>query len=415
MANADRLYSDCGDRRQERREIRAARVPRRAPVAVDIRSMALHTDIPTEAEIASLLAARGPACVSIYVPTTPITSDVEGSRIAFKNAAAAAVDRLTDAEGVATRDRQAIAEALAALHDDDQFWALQAHSLAVFATPSGLRSYRVPNRLPAGSHVGDRFYVKPLLRTVTFPQAAYVLALAQGSVRLLQVSPDLPAHQVSVPEMPSDAASAVGKSTLGDRSPDRGIQGAEGQKVRLRQYARAVDHALRHVLSGRTLPLILASTQPLDGIYRAINSYPHLAAETITGSPEEVSDEALAAASRPILDGIYAAELRTITDRIAELGPSGRGVVEISGVARAATFGAVDTVLVDIENYVPGSIDDETGAIVEDPPGAEAPGDYGLIDEIARRVLRTDGHVLAVRGDEVPGGGAAAALLRYAV
>lgn len=377
--------------------------------------MALHTDIPSEAEIASLLAARGPACVSIYVPTTPITSEVEGSRIAFKNAVAAAVERLTAADGVPTRDRQAIAEALSALHDDDRFWALQAHSLAVFATPSGLRSYRVPNRLPEGSHVGDRFYVKPLLRTVTFPQAAYVLALAQGSVRLLQVSPDLPAHQVAVADLPSDAASAVGKSSLGDRSPDRSVQGSEGHKVRLRQYARAVDHALRPVLGGQTLPLILASTQPLDGIFRAINSYPQLAAESISGNPEEVSDEALADASRPILDGIYAAQLGQITARIEQLGPSGRGVVEISGVARAATFGAIDTVLVDIENYVPGSIDDESGAIVEDPAGDEAPGDYGVIDEIARRVLLTDGHVLAVRGDEVPGGGAAAAILRYAV
>lgn len=377
--------------------------------------MTLHTDIPTEAEIVALLEARGPACASIYVPTTPITSEVEGSRIAFKNAAADVVARLTEADAVPTRDRQAIAEGLEALHDDERFWALQAHSLAVFATPGGLRSYRVPNRLPAGTYVGDRFYVKPLLRTVTFPQAAFVLALAQGSVRLLQVSPDLPAHDVDVPGMPADAASAVGKSSLGDRSPDRSIQGSEGHKVRLRQYARQVDHALRGVLTGRRLPLILASTQPLDGIFRATNSYPHLAVEGISGNPEEVSDAELADASRPILDGIYAEELQAVTARLEALGASGRGVVELSGVARAATFGAVDTVLVDIENQVPGTIDEETGAISEDPAGAEAPGDYGLIDEIARRVLLTDGHVLAVRGAEVPGGGPAAAILRYAV
>ena len=377
--------------------------------------MALHTDIPTEAEIVSLLEARGPACVSIYVPTTPITTDVEGSRIAFKNAAADVVEQLTAHRVIPTRDRQAIAEELDALHDDDRFWALQAHSLAVFATPSGLRSYRVPNNLPEGHHLGDRFYVKPLLRTVTFPQAAYVLALAQGSVRLLQVSPDVPAHDVRVPDMPKDAAAAVGKGSLGDRGADRAVQGSEGHKVRLRQYARQVDHALRHVLTGRELPLILASTQPLDGIFRGINSYPGLVAEGIHGNPEEVSDEELANASRPILDGIYARELKAITERIESLGGSGRGVVELSGVARAATFGAIDTVLVDIEAYVPGTIDDESGAIVEEPAGEEAPGDYGVIDEIARRVLLTDGHVLAVRGDEVPGGGPAAAILRYAV
>ena len=377
--------------------------------------MTLHTDIPTEAEIVALLEARGPACASIYVPTTPITSEVEGSRIAFKNAAAAVVEQLTAHQLVPTRDRQAIAEELEALHDDQRFWALQAHSLAVFATPGGLRYYRVPNRLPAGHHLGDRFYVKPLLRTVTFPQAAFVLALAQGSVRLLQVSPDLPAHDVAAAGMPSDAASAVGKSSLGDRSADRSIQGSEGHKVRLRQYARQVDHALRGVLTGQRLPLILASTQPLDGIFRATNSYPHLATETIAGNPEDASDEQLADASRPILDRIYADELEAITARLEEMGASGRGVVELSGIARAATFGAVDTVLVDIEAKLPGSIDEGSGAITEDPAGLEAPGEYGVIDEIARRVLLTDGHVLAVRGEEVPGGGPAAASLRYAV
>ena len=377
--------------------------------------MSLHTDIPTENEIVSLLQARGPACVSIYVATTPITSEAEASRIAFKNAAAGAVEQLTAADAVPARDRHALADELAALHDDDGFWALQAHSLAAFATPRGMRTYRVPNRLPGGTHVGDRFYVKPLLRTVTFPQAAFVLALAQGSVRLLHVSPDLPAVEVAVPDLPTDAASFVGKSSLGDRSPDHSMQGSEGLKVRLRQYARQVDHALRHVLTGRSLPLILATTQPLDGIFRAINSYPHLAAESINGSPDDVSGEALAQASRPILDGIYAAELDALRARIAELGSSGRGAVEISDVARAATFGAIDTVLVDIEASVPGSIDEGTGALIEDAPGEETPGDYGVIDEIARRVLLSDGHVLAVRGQEVPGGGPAAAILRYPV
>ena len=31
----------------------------------------MHTDIPTRADLERLLAVRDPACVSIYVPTTP--------------------------------------------------------------------------------------------------------------------------------------------------------------------------------------------------------------------------------------------------------------------------------------------------------------------------------------------------------
>jgi hypothetical protein len=68
-------------------------------------------------------------------------------------------------------------ESLDDLADDDEFWAEQAHSLAVFATPELLRTYRLPNRLENAVEVADRFYVKPLLRAVTFPQAGFVLAL----------------------------------------------------------------------------------------------------------------------------------------------------------------------------------------------------------------------------------------------
>jgi hypothetical protein len=38
-----------------------------------------------------------------------------------------------------------------------------------------------------------------------------------------------------------------------------------------------------------------------------------------------------------------------------------------------------------------------------------------VIDELCRRVLLTDGKVLAVRAADVPGGGPAAAILRYPV
>jgi hypothetical protein len=40
---------------------------------------------------------------------------------------------------------------------------------------------------------------------------------------------------------------------------------------------------------------------------------------------------------------------------------------------------------------------------------------YGVVDEIARRVWLNGGRVLAVRREDVPGGGAAAGILRYAV
>ena len=156
--------------------------------------MSLHTDIPTRAEIEGLLNARNPASISIYLPTTPVTPDAQADRIAFKNLVSQAVAALPD--DLPRGHAAAIDEELTDLQEDDAFWALQANSLAVFATADRVRTFRLPNQLSAAVQVGDRFLVKPLLRTVTFPQAAFVLALAQGSVRLLEVDPGMPAAEV---------------------------------------------------------------------------------------------------------------------------------------------------------------------------------------------------------------------------
>lgn len=372
--------------------------------------MSLHTDIPTRAEIEGLLNARNPASISIYLPTTPVTPDTQADRIAFKNLVSQAVAALPD--DLPRGHAAAIDEELTDLQEDDAFWALQANSLAVFATADRVRTFRLPNQLSAAVQVGDRFLVKPLLRTVTFPQAAFVLALAQGSVRLLEVDPGMPAAEVRVPDLPSDAASAVGKASITDRSASGAIQGSEGQKVLMRQYARAVDRAVRGVLAGLDQPLILAAAQPLDAIYREVNGYPHLAAQSIEGNPETTSDGDLALAAREVLDALYAAELAELTDLLATRDAAGRAARDLTDVARAATFGAVDTVFVDIDAVLPGTIDEETGVVTAGEGDDDA---YGLIDEITRRVLLSGGRVLAVRAQDVPGGGPTAAILRYPV
>lgn len=372
----------------------------------------LHTDVPSRAEIERLLDVRDgdDACVSIYVATTPVTQEAEASRIEFKNLVADALGQV-EAAGAGHRIVGELRETLDELVEDDEFWAQQARSLAVFAAPGRLRTFRLPNRLGNAVEVGDRFYVKPLLRALTFPQTAFVLALAAGGARLVEVTNDGPAFTVPVPDMPSDAASAVGKASIGDRSQIGRMQGSEGQKVRLRQYAHKVDQALRHVLTGLELPLILAAAEPMAAIYRSLCTYPHLVAATLPGNPEEQSDEQLAAAARSVLDDLYARELDALRADVELEASRERASTDVATVARAATFGAVATAIVDIEAKLPGTVDESSGVVTRDD--ADDARSYGVVDEIARRVLHHGGRVFAVRAEEVPGGGAVAALLRY--
>ena len=377
----------------------------------------LHTDIPTRDDVDALAAVREHPCVSIYLSTTPLPKDADMARVELKNQVSEAVQQLRAAD----TDRHLIEqqeEILVDLIEDVDFWRLLSYSLAIFATPTTVRTFRLPNRLSTALEVSDRFYLKPLLRAVTFPQAAFVLALAQNSVRLLEISAESPVYAVSVPGLPNDVADAVGLPSINGRTQDSHImggriQGGEGQKVRMRQYARAIDRALRPVLSGLDLPLILAAAEPLAGIYRSVNSYPNLTDAIIGGNPEETPDEDLGRAARGILDELYAAELDELVDRMASRAAHGRAVTDLSDVARAATYGAVETLFVDIDQSVPGLVDEETGAVtLSDSEDAVS---YGVVDEILRRALLSGAEIFAVRADDMPGGGAVAAGVRFVV
>jgi hypothetical protein len=181
-------------------------------------------------------------------------------------------------------------------------------------------------------------------------------------------------------------------------------------KVRLAQYARQVDLALRDILGGRETPLILAAAEPLRSIYRTVQSYPYLATTALITNPEALSDAELAVAARGILDELFREELGEIRLLFEQREPQGRTTTDVAQAARAATCGAVQTLLVDIEEVLPGTLDDEGAVTFADGPSSTS---YGIIDEIARRALVTGARILGVRGADIPGGGSLAAILRY--
>ena len=359
--------------------------------------MTLHTDIPTRAEIERLLAPTAQHCVSIYLPTHRVTRDTAQDRLVLRDLTRQAVEQL-HAAGASGHDVADIEENLLHLvEDDDEFWVDQAESLAIFASPDRFETHRLPNHLTVMVEVSNRFHVKPLLRAITFPQAAWILAVSQGAVRLLELGPSGPPEEVRVEGLPRDAWESSGNKV---------------HRAREAAYARKVDTALRSVLTGSSLPLVLAASQPMAALYRSVNTYPHLVTEREHGNPETTSDAELADAARAILDGVYADQLRELAAEFDRRRSQGRTAVDISDLARLATLGAIDTVMVDIDASVPGTISD-AGAVTFDQEDDAA--NYGVLDEIARRVLLSGGRVLALRAEDIPDGGPAAGLLRYAI
>jgi hypothetical protein len=368
-----------------------------------------YVDTPTQQELRQLRSERADACVSIYVPTTPITSEIESVRVELSNAIRHATAELEGA-GFDKRRLERLVDHLDDVLTNDDFWTFQARALAIFATPDHIQTFRLANRLPFRVEVADRFHLKPLLRAITFPHEAFVIAISENSARLIEVFSDLPAQEIRVAGMPKDAASAVGVSSINNRVSMRRVMGGEGQKVRLTQYARMVDSAIRPVLAGRDVPLMLAANEPLASIYRAVNSSANLVPETISTVGDRSSAGEIGAAARPVLDAAYAREIDELKALFEQRAGQGRTTTDIATAARAATAGAIETLIIDFDRIVHGTVDDLTGEVVLADSG---PDTYGVVDEIAGRSLLSGARVLAGRADDVPGGGELAATFRY--
>jgi hypothetical protein len=372
----------------------------------------LYVDIPTPAEVSSLLATRGDGCVSIYLQTTPLTQKIDAVRTRLKQLTGDAITQLTDG-GATKRAVWPIEEQLHDLIDDEVFWRTQANSLALFITADSLRSYRLPSHLTETVQVADRFHLNPLLRVLSMPQHAFVLALAENEVRAIELLGDQPAQEIQVPNLPKDAASVAGTANVNSRSYSGRLGAGEGQKHHLRQYCRLIDAVLRGLLAGRSDPLIIAATNPLLSIYRSVNTYPHLAERAIEASPIRLSPHELGVQARTIIDEINARMVADFGTLYATRENEGRATTQIALAARAATFGAVDTLLVDMDGVRPGRVDETTGEVTFETH--ESAHSYGVIDEIAGRVLAQGGKVLAVRRKDIPQEAELAAILRYAI
>jgi hypothetical protein len=390
----------------------------------------LHIDIPTLAEFKALAQVKGETCVSLYLPTSPLGDNAKLNRTAFKDIAKEALSQLKEAGA----DKKKIAvfegqfEHLAGpehdVQDEDKirklqrakpnpiesFWHYQGNGLAVLATVGKMRMFRLPDRPKPLAEVADRFHLTPLIRAMTSPHDVFVLALAEESVRLVHAFVNFPPERLQVPNLPSNAEEATRRPSFHVRAPRRRLQNLEGEKVLLHQYVRKVEHAISSVLAGRNAPLVLAAEQPLASMFRSVNTYPRLADEMIEGNPGLTTDAEMEDAAIPILDRLYSCELKAVIALYDELKPR-RATTDVSYAAHAATAGAVEQLLVDLDAVIPGLVSDIDGSVTYS--ASDDAETYSVVDEVARRALYTGARVMGARKEELPDRAPLTAILRY--
>jgi len=389
-------------------------------------------DILKQNDLKELIETSGEWCVSLYMSTHRVGREQQQEPIRFKNLVAQAQEKLLDS-GLRRPEVQELLRPAESLLDDEDFWQHQSDGLAVFLAPDSARIYRLPSRFDEFVVIADNFQIKPLLPLLVENGQFYILALSLNEVRLFLGTRDT-VNRVDLPGVPTSMQAALSMddpekhldfhtstkspSTPGGRPAmfhGQGVQADEQDKENILRYFKLVDNGLSGLLSGVTIPMVLAGVDYLHPIYRQANTYPNLLEEGLKGNPEELDGRELHQSAWELVEPIFVKDQKEALERFEQLHGQENELAstDLRTVVKAANFGRIDTLIVPLGEQRWGQYDPLKNKVVFDTD--PKPENEDLLDFAAMHTLSNSGKVFAVQPEKLPGGGDLAAILRYAI
>jgi len=366
-------------------------------------------------EVVALAGAGTSQRVSLYLPTHAAGRDVAQDPIRFRGLIKLAAEETED---------PATLDAVRELADDAEFWAHGSAGLGVLADEEGATAIRLSAEVGELAVVSDRFHLKPLLVALTNATRFEVLALSQHAVRLVGASESV-ATELDVPDLPSGMPEALqwddrerqlqshsaGRTVGGQVTAGFHGQGGRGASgvADIQRFLQMVDRAVAGHRRDSTLPLVLAGVDELVAAYRRVTRCQHVVDGHIPGNPEQLRADDLADRARPLVQPL--ASDKEQRARESYLAGTAATVDTVEQAVIAAAAGQVASIFVPADEDCWGRYRPGHSLLVEHD--VREPGDHDLADVAATETLRHGGDVFVVPLDGVPGGGTAAATLRY--
>lgn len=245
--------------------------------------------------------------ISIFMPTHRRGKEVleRQDALAFKNHLQTARQTLEE-QSVRPDDIDELMLPLEALLNDPNFWRYQQEGLAAFRSPDYFAVYHSPLPLEENFRLASRFQLRPLLPFVqSFPEY-YVLQLTKNGVQLYRADYFSIQAIDTTGAMPSGLEDITkyygfekelqglnkGKGGVATMYTSDDLQNKEKNHL-LADLFRKVDEGVRSLIGDQHAPLLLASVDYLQPIYREVNTYPHLVEEGLAGNFEHVQPDEL--------------------------------------------------------------------------------------------------------------------------
>lgn len=314
---------------------------------------------PTREQIHALSTPCEGPCVSIHMPVHRAGADSLADPVMLRNLIRRADAMLADADGGGEMHRGMMHDA-ASLGAESMAHAHDGESIAMFLSPGGASTVRLPFTVAPGVHLSDRFHLIPLLPLLQGDGGFYLLTLSHNGVTLYHgnrvgLSPmeliDTPANLAEA--LRSDVAErqlqlhTSGRHAGGGGAIFHGNGGGEhDSKENLLKYFRMVDKGVRQAIPAGNAPLLLAGVDYLLPIYRGANRYPALLDGGITGNPDAMPQRELHAAAWARVAPFFQQESDAVVEKMRAMLGTGLASVSDEEIAAAARDGRVSHLIV---------------------------------------------------------------------
>jgi len=378
----------------------------------------------TRTRLTALLEDDSQRCVSLYMPMVVAGRERTGNRVRFKNLIRDTEELLAHASDPA--EASELLAPLRELHKNerDDVWRHPTPGLAVFRSPQRFEVYSVRNEMNEEVHVGNRYYLRPMLSLLQGDGGFFLLAASQNLVRLFEGSREtiIERHPESLPANLVDALNVdEWTSTLQHHSQSRGPRtetmfhgqgaGDDDRKQELLQFFQRLDDALMDYLTGHSEPLVFAGVDYLFPVFQEACSYRPLIETPLAGNPDLMTAAQLHQGAWKLVAPHFRAGLDSALARFGNAIATDLGTTDLQEIIAAAQKGAVDAVLLKAHESICGEFVGNERILVHD---AHREDSIDLVDEAAFLTLRTGGSAWVLDSDEFPVvDAAAAAVLRY--
>jgi hypothetical protein len=376
-------------------------------------------------DLHNLISTQEPNCISIYIPTHIKGEEVlQGHDAKTLEVEVRKVRKALEHRSCKPGEIEERLDPVTSLLKDGSYWREQSNGLVVFSSKSWFKTFRVPVSFEPGHHVGNRFYLLPLIPVLMPSSSYYLLSLELERIRLFRGS-DMGIAEVNISDMvPQRKEDRVGydyeQKSLQFRSQHQahsaaGFHGhAEADRDRkdeIARFFREVDQGLQTFFKESPAPLIIASQKYLAAIFKGVTTYKEVIPEILIENLSEVSDTELHQKALNLLTPIANKEQERKWKLLLQYLGSGKASTNLELILEAVREGSVDTLFINRKAATLGSKREAAGAVVK--VSEEDAITESLVNHAVIGTLKTRGMVYLTSSETMPGNAEAAALLRY--